>query len=83
MIRGDGGDVRIANERAVLVVVPGREGKDLFDEPGKVLGFARKGDGPVLGVAVVERADADGIARGDVLALLPVVEDESELGIEH
>ena len=76
-------DVAVADEFPVFVVMPGREGLHLGAEADEVLGLAREDDGSVLVVAVVERADADRVAGGDIFPGFAVVEDEGELRVEH
>ena len=77
------GQVEIAHELAVLIVMPGREGQDLpLDDGDEVLGLARKGDLAVRHVPVVERADADGIARGDIGTGLCVIDNAGKLRIQ-
>ena len=71
-------------EPALIIVLSGREGTDLpRREPDEVFRLAREEDGAVFEIAVVQRADADGVARGDIFVLFPVVEHERELGVEH
>ena len=77
------GEVEIAHEPAVLIVMPGREGQDLpLDDGDEVLRLARKGDLAVRHVPVVERADADGIARGDIGTGLCVIDNTGKLRIQ-
>ena len=77
------GDVAVADELSVLVVVSRREGHDRLDEPHEVFGLAREDDGPAPVVAVVERADADGVAPGDEALGLRVIDDAGELRVEQ
>src|SRR5699024_7189852 len=78
------GDVGIAVKSPLIIVVSGREGADLpLCQSDEVFGFAGKEDRAVGEVPVIEGADADGVARGDVLVRLPVVEHEGKLGVEH
>ena len=44
--------------------------------------LAGEGDRAVVEIAVVQRPDADGVARGDQNVPLAVVEDQGELGVE-
>ena len=78
------GNIGIAVKSPLIIVVSGREGADLpLCQSDEVFGFAGKEDRAVGEVPVIEGADADGVARGDVLVLLPVVEHEGKLGVEH
>lgn len=77
---GRGTHVPVADEFAVLIVVPGREGHDLGAQPHQVLGLAGEDDLPVPIIAIVQRPDADGIPGGD--EGLAVKEDHGKLCVQ-
>ena len=79
----DGGDVVIAHELAVLVVVAGREGENLVCKGHQHLGLRGEHNVAALGVRVKEGAYAYGVARGDKLLALSVVNYYGKLGVEH
>ena len=61
----------------------GRERQDHVAEAGEVFRLAGEDDDALLIVAVVERPDADGVARSDEFAGLAVVEDERKLRVKQ
>ena len=86
VVRGvlrDGREVGVAHELPVAVVVSRRERLDARAQADEVLRLAGKDDAAVLEIAVKQRADADGVARGDQAVLLRVVEDHRKLRVEH
>ena len=76
-------DVVVADELAVLVIMSGRERQDHVAESCEVFRLAGEDDDALLVEAVVERPDADGVARGDEFARLTVVEDERKFRVEQ
>ena len=77
---GRGTHVPVADEFAVLIVVPGREGHDLGAQPHQVLGLAGENDLPVPIIAIVQRPDADGVPGGD--EGLAVKEDHGKFRVQ-
>ena len=78
----DFGHIGVRHKLPVLIIMPGREGADLFDPAFQLDGLAGKGDAARLGAAVKQRPDADGVARGDKAAALAVVQNAGELGVQ-
>ena len=76
------GEVGVADEFAVGVVVTRREGHDALAQTDEVLRLAGEEDAAVGEIAVEERTDADGVARGDETVGLGVINDHGKLGIE-
>ena len=76
-------DVPVADERPVLVVISGRKRHDPVADPRQVLGLAGEHGSAVLIIAVVKRADADGVAGGDKYLPLRVVQDQGKLRVQH
>ena len=60
-----------------------RERYDLSAEPHQVFGLAGKDDGAGGVIAVVERADADGVAGGDIAFRVSVVQDQRKFRVQH
>ena len=81
-IAGNGGDVAITYEFALRVVMPRREGEHMLREADEVFRLARNGDAAIRQVAVKQRADADGIARGDEVPGLPVIDHKRKFRIQ-
>ena len=80
---GHVGDVLIADEAAVAVVAANGEGPDVVAPADEVLHLGRECDLVAgLGVAVEQRADADGVAGCDEAILAGIVEDEGKLGVQ-
>ena len=75
--------IGVADELAVDIVAARRERQDFFAQPYQVLRLAGEGDVPVFQIPIVQRADADRVARGDQLVLLAVVEDQRELRVQR
>ena len=61
----------------------GRERHDLIAEGNEVLWLAGEDDHALFVIAVVERPDADGVARGDILFRASVVKNQRKLRVEH
>ena len=61
----------------------GREWQDHVAESCEVFRLAGEDDDALLVEAVVERPDADGVARSDAFARLTVVEDERKFRVEQ
>ena len=75
--------VRVADERAVLVVVPGRERTDVCADAHQDFRFRRKVDAALRVIPVVKGPDADGVSGGNVGVFLPVVDDEGEFRVQE
>ena len=75
------GDVPVADEFAVLVVVPRGEGLDAPGQPQQAPGLAGEEDVPGGAVTVVQGPDADGVPGGHEAVRGLVVEDEGELRV--
>ena len=76
-------NVLVAVKLPAAVVMPGRKGRHLpFHDGDEVFRLARKHDLPVGQIAVVERADPDGIARGNILPAVAVIDHAGELRVE-
>ena len=75
--------VRVADEAAVRPVTAGREGEDRIAQAHEVLRLAGKGHAAALHLAIIERADADGVAGGDEAVSLRVVNDQRELRVQR
>ena len=76
------GQVGVADELAVCVIMPRREGADLLAQADEVFGLAGEDDAAVIQVAVEQGADADGVPGGDEGVRLVVVDDHGELGVQ-
>ena len=76
-------DVAVADELAVLVVMSGRERHDLIAEGNEVLWLAGEDDHALFVIAVIERPDTDGVARGDILFRASVVKNQRKLRVKH
>ena len=79
----DMGSVGIAHKLAVRPVAAGREGENRLAEADQVLRLTGKRHAAVRELAVVQRADADRIARSDQGVLLRIIEDERKLRIQR
>ena len=62
--------------------MPRREGEHMLREADEVFRLARKGDAAIRQVAVKQRADADGVARGDEVPGLAVIDHERKFRIQ-
>ena len=81
----DGIDVRhvaVAGELTVGIIVAGWKRHHIVHETDKVFGLAGEDDRALGVVAVVQRADADRIARRDKTAALGVIDDHGKLRIK-
>ena len=76
-------NIVVAGELAVLIVMSGRKRHDLIAQPDKVLRLACKDDHAFFVVAVVQRANADGVARGDIFLRAPIKQDQRKFRVEH
>ena len=72
----------IAGEDAVLIIVTGREGHDLFAEFREHFGLGSEYDRTGFVVSVVERTDADRIPGCYEGVSLPIIEDQCEFRVE-
>ena len=79
----DGSDVPVADKFPVLVIVSRREWHDLPAQTHQVFRLAGKDDGPGIVIAVVERADTDGVTGGDIAFRVPVVQDQRKFCVQH
>ena len=77
------GGVGVAGELAVGPVAAGREGEDGLAQAHQVLGLAGEGHAAVGKHSIVQRADADGIARGHEGLALRVVDDECKFRVQR
>ena len=85
IILADGVDLRhvaVAGELTVGIIVTGRKRHHIVHETDKVFRLAGKDDRALGVVAVVQRADADGVARRDKTAALGVIDDHGKLCVE-
>ena len=57
-----GAHIPVADEAAILIIVPGREGENGLAQAHQALGLAGKQDGAAFIIAVVEGPDADGVS---------------------
>ena len=78
----DFGDVAVAGEFAVLIVVARRERHNAMAQADEVFRLAGKHNVAAFAVPVVERADADGVTRSDEAIGLGIVNNQGELGVE-
>ena len=76
-------NVAEADEFTVLVIMSRREGHDARAEAHEVLRLACKNDLTLRIIAVVQRAYADGVARGDEAARAGVVYYHGKLRVQH
>ena len=76
------GNIPVAGEPAVLVVVARREGQDSVRQPPQVFRLAGKEDLAAGAVAVVQGPDADGVPGGDEAVCARVIEDEGEFRVQ-
>ena len=77
------GNIIVADEFTVSVVMSGGEGEYLFHKAHQVLGFAGKYNGAGLIVAIIKRTDTDGIPSCNELLLFAVIQNAGVLGIQH
>ena len=85
IILTDGIDVRhvaVAGELTVGIIVAGWKRHHIVHETDKVFGLAGEDDRALGVIAVVQRADADRIARRDKTAALGVIDDHGKLCVE-
>ena len=77
------GNVAVAGEFPVLVIISRREGHDVLGEAHQVLGLTGKEDAAGVAVAVVQGTDPDGVPGGNELICGGVVEDHGKLRVQH
>ena len=85
IVLADGVDLRhvaVAGELAVGIIVSGRKRHDIVHEADEVFRLAGEDDRALGVIAVVQRADADGVARRDEAAALGIIDDHGELRVE-
>ena len=85
IVLADGVDLRhvaVAGELAVGIIVSGRKRHHIVHEADEVFRLAGKDDRALSVIAVVQRADADGVARRDEAAALGVINDHGKLRVE-
>ena len=75
-------DVAVADEFPVAVIVSRRKRQDFANQPYQIFRFAGKQDRTVSVIAVIQRANADGVTGGDKLLLPAVVENAGKLRIQ-
>ena len=76
-------NIGIADKFPSPIIAAGREGPDALAQPHQVFRLAGKHNDAGRVVAVIQGADADGVAGGDVFPGFAVVEDAGELGVQH
>ena len=76
------GQVGVADEFAVLVIVARREREHVRAQADEVFRLAGEDDGAVVEISVEQRADADGVARGDERIGRGVIDDHGEFRVE-
>ena len=76
-------NIAIADHFTVLPVMTGRKRHDPFRKTDQVLRLAGKEDHTLAVIAVIQRADANGIPRSDICAAFSVIDDAGELCIQH
>ena len=77
------GDIIIADELAILVIVSRGKRHDFIAHAHKVLRLAGKYDHAFLVVAVIERPNTDGVSGGDKLLAFAVKEDQRKFRIQQ
>ena len=85
IVLADGIDLRhvaVAGEFAVGIIVSGRKRHDIVHEADEVFRLAGEDDRALGVIAVVQRADADGVACRDEAAALGIIDDHGELRVE-
>ena len=75
-------DIAVADEPAAFIVVSRGERKDLFAKSDEIFRLTGKQDDAACVVSVVQRTDADGIARGDEFVRFAVVDHTGEFGVQ-
>ena len=70
------GHVTISMEGTILIIAAGRERKDLVTQLDQVLRLRSKDDDALFVIAVIQRADSDRVAGGDVLTGAAVKQDQ-------
>ena len=75
-------DVAVADEFPVAVIMSRRKRQDFVGQPHQIFRFAGKQDRAVSVVAVIQRADADGVTGSDELLLLAVVNDTGKFRVQ-
>ena len=79
---GHVGNVLIADKAAIAVVASDGEGADVVAPADQVLHLGGKGDLVAgLGIAVEQRADADGVAGCDQPVLAGIIQNKCKLGV--
>ena len=76
-------NIAIADHFTVLPVMTGRKRHDPVRKTDQVLRLAGKEDHTLAIIAVIQRADANGIPRSDICAAFSVIDDAGELCIQH
>ena len=85
IVLADGVDVRhvaVAGKLAVGIIVSGRKRHHIVHKTDEVFRLAGKDDRALGVIAVVQRADADRVARRDEAAALGIIDDHGKLRIE-
>ena len=76
-------NIAVADKLAIGIVVPGREGKNLFHKPHQVFRLTGKHNGSGFVIAIVKRADTDGVTCRDELLFFAIVKNAGVFGIQH
>ena len=76
-------DIPVADELFVHIIVPRRERQNAVAQAHQVLRLAGEDDLAALQIAIVQRADADGVPGGNQLLLCAVIDDQGKLRIQH
>ena len=79
---GGVGNVAVANKFAVAVVAADGERINFPAQPHQVFSLGSKGDAAAFAVAVEQRADADGVARGNDQLFAAVIQNHGKLGVK-
>ena len=74
--------VAVADEFPVAVIMSWRKRQDFVGQPHQIFRFAGKQDRAVSVVAVIQRADTDGVTGGDKFFLLSVIENAGKLRVQ-
>ena len=77
------GDIIIADELAVLIIMSRRERHDFIAHAYEVFRLAGKYDHAFLVVAVIERPNTDGVSGGDKLLAFAVKQDQRKFCIQQ
>ena len=76
-------DIPVADELAILIIMPRREGKNTPAQPHQILRLTGEDDFFAGQIPIVQWADADGVTGGNQLPRCPVIENHGKLCIQH